>query len=330
MGFMKKYFLGLSTFLIIFSHSAFALDGIIIVLEAPILKSPSLGSTVLQMIRKGERVYIPREYESLENIPEFFPTFDRAGNEGFVPSQYVKVVVGSSAENLQPIRYAGHDPTDYRLEEPIPKTYPFEDKEFWRTSISLLIGNNTTAAYQYNHAFFSQKLSADMGARFTFTQKAAFDKYDRFYYGFIGIISTLTNKTYFQDDSKASERRSVLRSGPWITYDAFKNEKYRFSIATGFTFNYHLSSIQVESDSQSESRTFSGLSISPMTSTTLQINEVLPNADFLVGVDFGLFLPHSVKSSNEVKKPEFWMQDNQINSGLKPQASLYFGLQFKY
>ena len=327
---MKKYFFGLSTFFIIFSQTAFGLDGIIIVLEAPILKSPSMGSTVLQLIRKGQRVYIPREYESLENIPEFFPTFDRAGNEGFVPSRYVKVIVGSTAENLQPILYAGHDPTDYRLEEPIPKTYPFEDKSDLRTSLALMVGNNTTATYQHNNAFYSQKFSADMGGRIAITRKVAFDKYDRFYFGFIGMISTLTNETDFLDDTFSRERRNVFRGGPWLTYDAFKNEKYRLSIATGFTFNYHYSSIKVDGDLKSEVRAFSGLSLSPMTSTTVQINEVLPNTDFLAGVDFSLFLPHSVESKDEVKSPELWSEDNAISSGLKPQASMFLGFQFRY
>lgn len=327
---MRKYFLGLSTFLILSMNAASAYDGIIIVLEAPLLKSPSMKSTVLQVIRKGEKVYVPREYANPADMPEFIPTFDRAGNRAYVPSRYVKVVTGTTAESHQSIRYAGNDPTDYRLEEPIPKTYPFEDRNFLRASASFIVGNNTTAAYGYNSPFNSQEFRADMGGRIAITRKVAFDKYDRFYFGFIGLITTAKNTTKFKNDALAEESRSVMRGGPWLTYDAFKNEKLRLSIGTGFTFNYHRSSLLVDKAPQSEERLFSGFSISPMTNTTLQINDVLPNTDFVTGVDLSLFLPYSVKSNEEAEIPELWGENNQISSGLKAQASLFLGIQVKY
>lgn len=327
---MRKYFFGLSTFFVLSLNAASASDGIIIVLEAPLLKSPSMGSTVLQVIRKGEKVFVPREYANPGNMPEFIPTFDRAGNRAYVPSRYVKLITGTTSESLQSIRYAGNDPTDYRLEEPIPATYPFEDRNFLRASAAFIVGNNTTAAYGYNSPFNSQKFNADMGGRIAITRKVSFDKYDRFYFGFIGLITTAKNSTTFKNDSLAEESRSVVRGGPWLTYDAFKNDNYRLSIGTGFTFNYHRSSLFVDKAPLSEERLFSGYSISPMTSTTLQINDVLPNTDLVTGVDFSLFLPYTVKSTEEAEIPELWGEDNQISSGLKAQASIFLGIQVKY
>ena len=67
-----------------------------------------------------------------------------------------------------------------------------------------------------------------------------------------------------------------------------------------------------------------------MTNTTLQINDVLPNTDFVAGVDFSLFLPYSVKSNEEAEIPELWGEDNQIKSVMKAQASLFLGIQVKY
>ena len=326
---MRKYFFGLSTFLILSINAANANEGIIIVLEAPLLKSPSMGATVLQVIRKGHKVFVPAEYAHPGDMPEFIPTFDRAGNRAYVPSRYVKVITGTTAENRESIRYAGNDPTDYRIEEPIPKTYPFEDRNFLRASASFIIGNNTTAAYGYDTPFDSQEFRADMGARIAITRKVAFDKYDRFYFGFIGLITTAKNTTTFKNDSMAEESRSVIRGGPWLTYDAFKNDNYRLSLGTGFTFNYHRHSLFVDKAPVSEERLFSGFSLSPMTSTTLQINDVLPNTDFVTGVDLSLFLPYSAKSE-EAEIPELWGEDNQISSGLKAQASFFLGIQVKY
>lgn len=327
---MKKYFLRLSTFLFFSINISIAADGVIIVLEAPLLKSPSLDSIVLQVIRKGEKVYIPNEYATPENLLEFIPTFDRAGNRAYIPSRYVKIITGTTAESLQSIRYAGNDPTDYRIEEPIPKTYPFEDRNFLRASVAFIVGNNANTAYEYSSPFSSQKFDAEMGARIAVTRKVAFDIYDRFYFGAIGFITTTKNMTVFNNEALAQESRSIIKGGPWLTYDAFKNDNYRLSIGTGFTFNYHRSSLSVDKAEQSEERLFSGYSISPMTSTTLQINDIFPNTDFLTGIDFCLFFPYSTKSSDEAEIPEFWGESNQIKSGLKAQASLFLGIQVKY
>jgi hypothetical protein len=330
MGSMRKKIFTLLTIPLLAIPQARAYDGVIIVLEAPLLKLPSLSSTVLQTIRKGETVYIPREIGNLSVMPEFIPTFDRAGNRAYIPSRYVKVVTGTVKENLQPIHYAGHDPTDYRIEEPIPVTYPFENRNFLRASAAFIVANNTTSTYAYNSAFNDQKFRAEMGGRLTLTKKVAFDNYDRFYFGFIGLITSAKNTTKFKNDNLAEESRGIIRGGPWLTYDAFKNDDYRLTIGTGFTFNYHRTTLFVDSGKEAEERIFSGFSISPMTSTTLQINNILPYTDFVTGVDLSLFLPHTLKTTNEAELPVLWGEDNQISTGLKAQASIFMGVQVKY
>lgn len=327
---MKKYFFSLFTFSLLSIGAASAYDGVIIVLEAPLLKSPSLSSTVLQVIRKGGKVYIPREIGNLEVMPEFIPTFDRAGNRAYVPSRYVKVVTGTVEERQQPIHFAGHDPTDYRIEEPIPSTYPFEDRSFLRASAAFIVANNTTSSYAYNSAFNDQRFRAEMGGRLTVTRKVAFDKYDRFYFGFIGLITSAKNTTKFKNENVAEESRGIIRGGPWLTYDAFKNDKYRLSIGSGFTFNYHRTTLFVDSAMTSEQRIFSGFSIAPMTNTTLQVNDILPNTDFITGIDLSLFLPHTLTTTDDPEIPALWGEANQISSGLKAQASIFMGIQVKY
>lgn len=330
MGPMKKYFFSLLTLPFLAVTNAQAYDAVVIVLEAPLLREPSLSSTVLQMIRKGDKVYVPNEYGNLEKMPQFIPTFDRAGNRAYVPSRYIKVVTGNIGERRQPIAFVGHDPTDYRIEEPIPSTYPFEDRNFLRASAAFMVGNNTTSSYGYNSAFNDQEYRAEMGGRITLTRKISFDKEDRFYFGFIGLITSTKNTIKFKNESLAEESRGIIRGGPWFTYDAYKSEKYRLAIGTGFTFNYHRSTLFMDSALNSEERVFSGLSISPMTSTTFQINDVLPYTDFVTGVDLSLFLPHTLKTVDDPEIPELWGEENQITSGLKAQASVFVGIQVKY
>ena len=325
---MRKYFFHLFTFLALSTQAALAYDGVVIVLEAPLLKGPSLSSTVLQTIRKGERVFIPREYYVDGTLPDFVPTFDRAGNPAFIPAKYVKVISGTDNESKQPIRLA-HDPTDYRIEEPIPSTYPFEDRSFLRASISFIVGNNTTSPYSYNSSFDKQKYRAEMGGRLVISHKISYDKYDRFYFGMIGFITSSKNTVEFKNDNVAEESRDLIRVGPWFTYDAYKSDKYRLAIGTGFTFNYHRSTLFIDNASIGEERIFSGFSFSPMTSTSLQITEVFPNTDLIGGVDLSLFLPHSVKTTDQPAYPELWSED-QISSGLKAQASVFLGVQVRY
>lgn len=326
---MKKHFLIASTALTI-STSVLSYDGIVLVLEAPLLREPSLSSTVLQVLRKGSKVYVPNEIGNAESMPEFIPTFDRAGNPAFIPSRYVKVITGQVNEKNQPISYKGNDPTDYRLEEPIPVTYPFPNKNFARASVSFIVGNNANSVYSYNSPFIKQSYGAEFGGRVSVMRKIAFDKNDRFYFGLITLVGTTSNNLSFTNANTAEESRMILRAGPWITYDAYKTENYNLTIGTGFTFNYHQSKLSVSNELLGEDRSFSGFSIAPMTSTQFMINDIIPNTDFITGIDFSLYLPHTLKSSNEPQNPELWGEDNQISGTLKTQLALFLGLQVKY
>ena len=325
----KYFWTSILTAFTIIEYAA-AYDATVIVLEAPLLREPNINSTVVQTIRKGGRVYIPREYVVNGLVPEFVPTFDRTGNRAYIPGRFIKVILGTNAENRTPITLAGHDPTDYRLEEPIPASYPFEDRAFLRASVSFMIANSTQSPYEYNSSFNKQSYPSELGMRITLSKKVVYDQYERFYFGGIGFITSSKNTIEFKNDSLANESRGLIRLGPWLSYDSFKNDNYRLTIGTGFTFNYHRTTLFVDSGASNEQRIFSGFSISPMASTSFQITDVLPNTDFVTGLDLSLFLPHAQKDSIETEVPELWGDSSEIRSGLKAQAAAFVGLQVKY
>lgn len=316
--------------LISLSTPVFAYDGIVIVLEAPLLREPNLSSKVVQTIRKGQRVYIPNETLKAGSLPDFVPTFDRTGNRAYIPSKYIKVITGTTEENKMPISLAGNDPTDYRLEEPIPSTYPFENRSFLRASASFVMANNTKSPYAYGSAFDEQDYKTEMGVRLAFTRKVTHDKNDRFYFGAIAFITSAKNYIDFTGDQTAQESRDMIRLGPWFTYDAFKSEKYRLAIGTGFTFNYHRTTLFVDSPTIGEERLFSGFSLSPMTSSTFEITEFFPNTDILLGVDMSLFMPHTLKTKDQAENLTLWNGGDQISQGVKAQASAFLGVQVRY
>lgn len=336
---MKKL-LSILTFIILNTTNSFAFDAVVIVLQAPLLKEPRLNSVVLQTLRKGARVYVPHEIgillddsDSGGSLPEFIQTYDRVGNTAYIPTKFIKIITNEISENKMPITLPGSDPTDYRLEEPIPNTYPFDNTSFLRASLSLSMGNNIKAPYDYNSAFTKQTFSSETGASLILSRKMTFDRYDRSYFGFVGAINSSNNKTLFQNLYEATENRSVLKLGPIITYDAFKTEKLRLTLGTGFTYNYHRSTLQViDGIGGSEQRFFSGFSLAPFTKTMLQISDVFPLTDFLMGADFTLYLPHTQKSTDEITVPELWnLEDpSQIQAGLEPQVSFFLGFQVRY
>lgn len=321
-----KYFLILSIF---FSSHAFAADAIVRVLQAPLLKEAKYDSVILQYVRKGERVYVPNPIASLEKWPEFVETFDRAGNTAYVPSRYLKIISNDETENSQNINYGANDPTDYRLEEPIPTTYPFNNYSFLKTSISWTLGNNTKSPYDYGSTFTRQEYFTEKGARLTVLRRVAFDNYDRFYFGLFGSVSTVKNYYEFTNGGVSTENRSLLRVGPLVTFDTYKNLDLRITLGTGFTYNYQKATIQrTESNGDGEERLFSGFSLSPFVTACAQFENIIPNTDLIIGSDFNFFLS---KNLTAVSKAELlsWPSD-VIREESKPQATIYIGAQFKY
>ena len=323
--------------LLFYTFTICAYEGIVIVLEAPLLKEGKLNSKVLQTLRKGATVYVPNEivdqFKDNNNLPQFIQTYDRVGNIAFIPTKYIKIITNESNENKTPITLSGGDPTDYRIEEPIPTTYPFSDSTFVRASLSLSQGSNIKAPYNYNSLFLKQNFSSESGVKLIVTRKIIFDNYDRYYFGIVSAITSVSNSIAFKNSNYSTENRSVLKIGPIITFDPYKTESLRLTLGSGFTYNYHKSTIQLSDNlGNSEQQIFSGYSLSPFLSSFVQISNVFPLTDVILGSDFNLFLPHSQKTQDKVSIPELWGNDPSytISSGFKSQVSFFLGVQVKY
>jgi hypothetical protein len=319
------------TFLfLIGANSTWAASAVVIVLQAPLLKEAKYDSQIYQYIRKGEEVYIPNELITKKKLPEFVKTFDRAGNDAYLPSKYIKPITNDEIENNTSIHFAGHDPTDYRIEEPIPSSYPYSNSSRLKASFSFQYGNNLKAPYDYNKAIHMQDFSTEKGARVVVTEKISFDQYDRFYFGCLFIISSTKNIYEFSDTTSATESRSMMRIGPLITFDAFSGRDWRITFGTGFTYNYHKTSVAITGIKQSsEERFFTGFSISPLVSFYGQMENVFPAFDIVAGTDINLYMGRKLKASTTAEVTELWNGD-VINESMKPQATLFLGAQFKY
>lgn len=324
---MKNIFLFLS--LIIFSSYSYAKEAIVLVLQAPLLKEPSMTSNVLQYIRKGEKVYIPDPVANIFPLPEYIETYDRAGNIAYVPSKYIKIITGDMKEYLTPLAYDKYDPTDYRIEEPIPTTYPFSNYAFLKAAFVLSYGTNVKSPYAYTNSIKSQDYSSEKGGRFILTRRVLFDQYDRFYFGMILGASSRRNLISFTNQDTATESRSLLQLGPILSFDIYKNFDYRLTLGTGFTYNLHKARISyTDSIGNAEARLFSTYSLSPYLTAYLQFQDFLPKTDLLFGTDVFFYLNRNL-SADDPAELNLWPSD-AIREQAKPQANLYFGVQVKY
>ncbi len=308
-------------------HAAY--EATVIVLEAPLLKDASYSSKVLATLRKGDKLQIPNNIVEKGEIPDFLPTLDRAGNTVFVPTKYVKIIYNDNREYLTSINYPVNDPTDYRLQEPISKIYPFDDSQTFRASFAYHIGSNFNSNYDYAQNFTSKGNSFEHGFRVTSLAKATHDPHDRFYFGFIGYVNTLQNEIHFTNGSSSRESHDVYRVGPFFNYDAYKTFKHRLSIGAGFTYNFHRTVITREDAGVEDTRIFDGYSLSPLFNLSFIRHDLFPYTDIVAGFDASFYLPHSLKTKDEAKT-NLWTDEVEIKSSLKIQTSAYLGLQFKY
>lgn len=188
MGFRWHRFLNekILIILILSITNAFALDAVVTVLETPLLKSPSYSAPVVQYLRKGDIIKVHpslnnnTEFDHLAPSPEkfaklkkeldessewnqdplfkgeathahiedeFVPTLDRQGNTVYVIRDHLYVYFTSPKELHQP--NFRNDPTDYRLEEPLPKRYPLDTEAGYRGIVTLGLTQPYYESYPY-------------------------------------------------------------------------------------------------------------------------------------------------------------------------------------
>lgn len=320
-----KFFLMIFSFM---TNQAFALEAQVIVLEAPLLQSPAMNSKVVQLVRKGDKIYLPPEYDfanpnlptynpdhDFKSIPDngFYQTIDKNGSLAYIPAKYVKVIWKDEREMSQDISPFNHDPTDYRIAEPLQENYPFIPKEKFKTIVSLIYGPDQKVNYDYGSTITDESFSNRYGLELGWFNKVSWDPYDRFYFG--GLATIYTSQATFQlfDDRKIEEARGVLGLGPSLTYDVHRNEDERFTLLSAIMINYHRSIINQESTSSGdkEERIFTGYSYGPKFSALYSFRNTFPQSDFFIGLDMQMLLPYNLTTQTEATISELWgTEDN--------------------
>ncbi len=332
-------------------------EGIITTLEAPIMSAPDMTSQVRQLFRKGDHIYIHDRH--LKNGPlqinydqsaatGFFPintnpetgegfyqTKDRNGQTAYISDRYVKIITNDSREFTQNITPYSPDPNDYRLEEPLPKNYPLIEKNMYRAAFNFSIGPDLKSNYNYNSVLAKEDFSNHYGFEIKYSRKAGWDKENRFYFG--GMLRGWTAQSRFQlynDDRTATETKSQIGIGPFISYDPWRSQDVTLTFSGGVLLNIDRNLVTQSSPGGEEQRLFSAYTVTPVFSTFAQIQTNVPDLAIVAGIQTQLYLPHSLTTEKEPTFNEVWRPqgspEDQIDISFSAQWSALIGIQSYY
>jgi hypothetical protein len=345
-----------SIFLLIFSISVFAEEGIILVLEAPMLKSPHINSQVLQITRKGEKIflhgndlspdYFEREFlgkeysqedkeeekELLETSLGFYRTVTKSGETAYIPKKFVKPITEDERETEDSISPFKVDPTDYRLEEPLPKGYPVITDHQRRAAFSMSFGPQRQINYPYPSEINSENFKMSKGIDFSFTHPVNADPHRRLYFGVNFGIHTYDSLLNLENGVASAESKAEFSIGPFMNYEFYKRDNYSIHFGGGFYFSLLRAVItQKELSGDSEGRNFTGYNVYPHLRAMIRFPKVVADIDFFSAVETKIqVLPMRLTSSAQTESI-LWNQENDrllIDSGAS--FNLHFGVMVAY
>ncbi len=334
---------------ILLSHlqPCFATKGTIVSFKAPIIqmRADEESPRVLEVKTAGDDVEILNAHSLIGG--EYYQIHDRAGNEGLIHRDYVKLHYADHREKSESLHYKhpqkGYDTTDYRLKEPIPKSYPFADEKFSKVDWNIGIGTNTKSHYAYQQNLeeqtFSQSYSFDLSLMKTMSREFQ----NRSFYGLKIQFKWRENEVTFQNGANATEGRFVLGMGPNIDYQFFQGEHLLGIFESGFTWNYHQSTVSINpqnidadpfdddsSNTIKEYKDFKGFSLSPYFTLKLGFPTGIKDTDFYFSQTTTIQLPYNESSKDETNNPTYWDKANPNKSSHELAISADFHLGFSY
>src|SRR5690554_1038203 len=336
--------------LLLLPLKSFALDAVITVLEAPLFKEKDTSSFVIQYKRKGDIIKLhpslnadlrydhlkPKDFLEDEkfayNEDEFIPTYDRLGNLAYVLRDHIFIYFEDERETRQiPLK---KDPTDYRLQEPLPETYPLLKKTGYRAQLYASVYQPNNESYPYPSDVKNEGYTLPLGVTFNFLRRASFDIQDRLYFGITANFATHENSFILMANRQVEETSYKFGVGPVISYDAYKGTKRRVTIMTSILVNlFHQFDItQKDNKDQSESRSYRGYSFTPRLSALYTFMDMFPHSDFFLGTTLESDLAGNFKVDRGSLYDGWWQSqgNDSFSSKANLNVSVHLGLQMRY
>lgn len=346
---MKKLILCL----FFFSNLAFAGKGLVITHEAPLLPKPSFDTRPVQHVRKGNVIYIHDKHFGLadyqvtftgyidQDSPDFnkvedgvdkegfFQTLDKTGQIAYIEKKYVKLIFKDEREKKSALVPWKHDPTDYRLEEPLPRNYPLYTVTGMKASAALAFGPARKINYPFTSDIVRETYSGRMGGEFTFARKVAFDQYDRFYFGGMGHVYTAFNEFFLENGVQAEEFYAELGAGPMLAYYFYRGDNWGASLNSGITINWQRIVVS-QSGAGSEERIYSGFIFTPKFQLLVTRSNLVPEIDLLLGANFQFNIDTNLTSGQTIVNENLWQENDAYTVPTGGAMSLFIGVHSSY
>jgi hypothetical protein len=262
---------------------------------------------------------------------EFIPTLDRQGNTVYVLSEHIYVYFNDSREYLQ--RVATKDPTDYRLEEPLPRKYPLRTTTGLRGQFILGLTQPYYESYPYKDPIKRKGYTSPVDMHLTFLKQAPGNYQERLFIGGTLAVRVFQNSYTFQDRRYAEEQSVRFGIGPTISYDAFKSEKNRVNLSGTVIVNLvDRMYIRQQLDKRSEDRLYTGNSIAPRISLQYHRKQILEDIDFVLGTAMEMGSATTYQAKNGAGEASWWRKLGSDKFTTRTTFTLggYVGLQSAY
>jgi len=348
---MKKIF-----FIFLFMpQTLWAVKAMVIVLEAPLFKEQNVASDIVQYIRKGQSVYIDGrdlkddptaltrksitfvEHSGITEIPipssgkqRWYHTLDRNGQTAYILGEHIKVIYNDFREFNEKVALEGHDPTDYRLSEPIADDFPFTDRLDSRMNFTFGMGPGQKSNYIYNDSIIREDYRFRNAFGFNYLWPAGL--FTHFRMGLNLGIYNQKRKFILEDGRTTFETGGEGSAGPSINYDQFQGRNFQITYTAGLNLNYARYFVQQETiNNASEERVFSGWYFTPKVSATLQWLRIFFDNVDIIGQFEGVFdYNHKYLSQTDPVIEPLWIGgEDHIKVPGGASFFVYIGIQAK-
>ena len=355
----------------IFSISnALALEAVITVLETPLLKSKSYDAPVVQYLRRGDVIKVHpslnnnTDYDHLAPPPEklaklkkmldespewnqdplfkgqptkaniedeFIPTLDREGNTAYVIRDHLYIYFTRPKEFDQATW--SNDPTDYRLQEPLPKKYPLYAINGYRGQVTLGITQPYYESYPYRYDVKTKGYTSPVDVNMSYLRRISEDKYDRFYFGGTLNIRSFSNTYLLFNEVNTKEQGFKMGIGPYFSYDTFKGVKNRINLYGSFNI-YLLNQLNIaqKKGANEEQRNYRAISVAPRIGIQYHRKEVFEEIDFVIGTSIEMEPGTTFRTSSKANKENWWTRSGSDKFKTRTTYALgaYLGFQAAY
>ena len=319
---MKNALLFSFFFLIILTRSSLALEARVRVLRSPLFKGPSIQSIIVQYLRKGQKITLhPKKTKG-----EFWKTTDKNGHESFILDQHVQIYFNNPQEFE--FRRPQKDKTDYRLEEPLPETYPFSNKMTQRGAVLIGVNSFIKNHYSYNNPVLEESFGIPYEIDIYHSKKIKIDLSERSYFGTLFNIM-YSNSTFKTIDKYVSNEFSwELGFGPYISYDAFRNNTSYLTLGLALTIQYLRRVVAVsDKNIQDNIRYFSGLNLGSRLIVNFTKKNFFRGFHWLISGQLKTNLPFSLTPSSRPQSfTSLWSRKDSVASDLQNHILLSFGI----